>query len=453
VTVTSGPIVGAYFLLCLILGGSAQGAYSNLAVKVAAISIAGWALLRRNEGAPALSLSEKTLLWLAGLVVVVVVVQLIPLSPALWLELPGRPDLAEGYRLLGQRLPWMPISIAPVLTQEALLGLVPAFAALIVGIFKRESRPVWTVSALLLAIVASVIVGFLQVSSSDPFSSFWYFYPHSNFGSAIGFFANSNHMGILLLIGLPFSSALIVHIQNSKMHPKRILFLTILVTSSVPLFLVGAVLNGSVAVLLLSFPTLVLSAAILIASRWQYKWMIIGTILVSLSSVFFFLLSSVGKDLLAENSASVSARAEVWAVTLRSIAAYGPFGTGLGSFADIYRLGEDSSLVTRTFVNHAHNDYLEVVLETGLPGLILMGLFFIWWLWRAWVAWKPTGDNFSRAAAIASALLLIHSIVDYPLRTPALSVTLVICLALMAEAGRRNNTNVGDLWPPRHSGV
>ena len=63
-------------------------------------------------------------------------------------------------------------------------------------------------------------------------------------------------------------------------------------------------------------------------------------------------------------------------------------GSGVGSFQRVYRHFEDHSAVTRTFANHAHNDYLELALETGIPGILLLVLFFYWWGSRAVPIWR-----------------------------------------------------------------
>ena len=40
------------------------------------------------------------------------------------------------------------------------------------------------------------------------------------------------------------------------------------------------------------------------------------------------------------------------------------------------------------YVNHVHNDYLETVLETGLPGLLILVLFILWWVRRSVRIWR-----------------------------------------------------------------
>jgi O-antigen ligase len=86
-------------------------------------------------------------------------------------------------------------------------------------------------------------------------------------------------------------------------------------------------------------------------------------------------------------------------------------------------------------MNHVHGDYIELALETGLPGIVLILLFLLWWGRRTVAIWRAVEpDHFARAATIASAAILAHSLVDYPLRTAAISAVFALCCALMAEA-------------------
>jgi O-antigen ligase len=90
--------------------------------------------------------------------------------------------------------------------------------------------------------------------------------------------------------------------------------------------------------------------------------------------------------------------------------------------------------VDRFYMNHVHSDYIELALETGIPGLLVLALFLLWWVRRTVSIWKADEpDYFARAATIASAGILAHSLVDYPLRTAAMSAVFAMCCALMAE--------------------
>jgi O-antigen ligase len=94
--------------------------------------------------------------------------------------------------------------------------------------------------------------------------------------------------------------------------------------------------------------------------------------------------------------------------------------------------------VDRWFINHVHNDYIEIALETGLAGIILMVTFLLWWTGRTIAIWRsPAIDYYGRAATIATGALLAPSRVDFPLRTSGLAAGFAICLALMAGPRRR----------------
>ena len=108
--------------------------------------------------------------------------------------------------------------------------------------------------------------------------------------------------------------------------------------------------------------------------------------------------------------------------------------------------------VTSEYVNHAHNDYLELVLELGAAGAVLIVLFLGWWAVAATRVWTSTlSTPFGRAATIATAAILAHSIVDYPLRTGALMAVFGAAIALMAQRSRSAPENKrSDLRPARH---
>jgi hypothetical protein len=90
------------------------------------------------------------------------------------------------------------------------------------------------------------------------------------------------------------------------------------------------------------------------------------------------------------------------------------------------------------FANRAHNDVLEGLLETGVVGAFLALAFILWFVQRTIYIWKRSESNtrdtlICRAATISIALLLAHSVVDYPLRTTGLLCVFALCCALLVE--------------------
>jgi O-antigen ligase len=162
--------------------------------------------------------------------------------------------------------------------------------------------------------------------------------------------------------------------------------------------------------------------------------------------------SSIGATKLGEGaSASIQSRQEILRTTARAIADYMPWGSGLGSFAKVYRLYESPDTVTSVYVVHVHDDYVELVLELGVAGVALIVVFLGWWFVAVWAVWRRgEGGPFARAASVASAAILVHSLVDFPLRTAAISACFAMCLALLADRRTAQRQDEADIRPTRH---
>src|SRR5580704_12357316 len=114
----------------------------------------------------------------------------------------------------------------------------------------------------------------------------------------------------------------------------------------------------------------------------------------------------------------------------------------MGTFVSVYGMFEKpQDLFAHAYINHAHDDVLELWLETGIFGIALMAAFAAWFVSRAAKIWRhaSVGANefdrsLTRAATIAVALIVTHSLLDYPLRTAAMTAILAFACGLMVEA-------------------
>jgi hypothetical protein len=122
-------------------------------------------------------------------------------------------------------------------------------------------------------------------------------------------------------------------------------------------------------------------------------------------------------------------------VTSQAAIANLPFGSGFGSFTPVFdKFAQRTLLLDQgRYVNHAHNDWLELWLTGGAPAIIVTIGFLVWVVamtFRLWSHGQPEESvldlALARAAPIVIVLLLLHSAVDYPLRTTALSVLFAI---------------------------
>ncbi|WP_185829227.1 O-antigen ligase family protein [Sphingomonas ginkgonis] len=421
----------AFFALGLLLGGSAQGLWGKLLLEFVAVAVmAATVWVRRDR---ALESSDRFMLAMIGLVVLLVAFQILPLPPALWSALPGRAPIAAGFALLGQSLPWAPVSLAPSTSLSTALTLLPAVAMLMAVLWFPHVRRGSFSLVLVGVALANILLGTLQVSNTGD-EAHWYLYPDTNLGAATGFFANANHLAILLVTAVPFLAALVMRMSRNK-RDRRSAGLAGAGLGGLLLLLLGILLSGSIAATVLMLPALLGAAALVLKPSRTTRLTLLGLALaVGAGAVAVMLSGGVPAGMRGANKvASFDTRAEFAHHTVGLIPTYMPVGSGLGTFPTIYPTSENPNTVTLDFVNHAHDDYLELALETGLPGLLLVVLFVGWWAWRTVVIWRSAaGSGHARAATIASGVLLLHSIVDYPLRTIAIEMVFAYCVALMA---------------------
>jgi O-antigen ligase len=111
-------------------------------------------------------------------------------------------------------------------------------------------------------------------------------------------------------------------------------------------------------------------------------------------------------------------------------------GWGLGTFPIVYP--EFRTFYTNFFVNEAHNDYLQLLVETGLLGFATM----IWFVATVYVRaakkignWhSETGGAVTLACVLGLSGILVHSAVDFNLQIPAnAALFYVLCTVAAAE--------------------
>ncbi len=433
-------VVPGYLLLCLILGGaSAAGIWANMLLQLLAIPIIFWAVVVRR--ATPMPPAGRQLVLFLFLILLVIALQLVPLPPSVWTSLGGRERVAEGLQLLDLPLPWLPISLAPYNTISSALWLLPAIAVLLGIIRIGAFRTKWMAWVLVLVATASVVVGALQIVGGD--HSPWYFYEITNRGATTGFFANRNHMATLLVCAIPFLGALYLGAMGKGQSTQRKSGLFVIVAGAFAVILAGVAINRSLAGVGLAIPV-TLASFLLIWSRKRklprWAWAGVGALVVG-AVVLAYNVPFSSNNLVGQDRNAPDSRAYSFARTSEAASDFMPLGSGIGTFVPIFPMYEDPATVDVYYMNHAHSDYLELALEAGIPGLVLIALFLLWWAWRAAAVWRAEeADYFARAATIASAAILAHSIVDYPLRTAAIGAVFAMCCALMAEPRPRERS-------------
>ena len=432
-------VIPFYIFVCLLVGGSSRAPWSNMALQLGAVAILGWAVLARprfKAGRPGTQLAAMLFVMVA-----LIGLQLVPLPPAVWSALPARDAVAHGFDLLRTPLPWLPLSMSPYDTLNSALWLLPPFAVL-AGVLRLGAyRETWIALAIVLAALAGVILGALQLAGNGDAASNWYIYSNTNEGSAVGFFANANHMAILLVATVPFIFGFEARTSLTLTREVRAsVGKAVILGGTLMVILVGIILNRSLAGYALG--AFALTASVFIRLHLEdprARWGLVVVGLGGLLATAVIVASPAQNNLTAAGvETDYSSRYTSFTNSLRAVADHFPVGSGLGTFADVYPAYENPTWVDRWYVNHVHNDYIEIALETGLPGIILMAAFLLWWLQRAVAVWRaPEINQLARAATIASGAIMLHSLVDFPLRTTAIASLFAFCVAIMVGMRRR----------------
>ena len=445
--------VGGFLAIAVLLGGSSvAGQTPNAVLQVAAVIAIAATLARSN--AVARSPGERQLLILAGLFGAVFVLQLIPLPAALWSVLPGRRHVVEGLTALGLPLPWMPLSLAPEKTVQSGLSLLAPFAMIVmIGAFRRPVARA-AVLAVLVLMVVSVLLGVAQVAGNGHL----YFYAYTNGGSAVGFFANSNHFATLMCLTLPLAAGLVARWRGGSDGARAAsrIFAASVLLGIVLLGLLGVTMTKSVAGAALAVLAVVGSAVIVLSGlprSWRLGFLG-GVVLVLIVAAAVALSNGIGDLTTTSLGDDDLSRTEMWRVTSAAIREFGAMGAGFGAFPQLFHMFEDPQSVTAVIANHAHNDLLEFVLEAGLPGVAVLLAFLAWFAVRVRAVWlvERRRDPLAQGASIAALIVLLHSLVDYPLRTGAIAALFGLCLALLARdpSDRTTGDTPTESQPGRH---
>jgi O-antigen ligase len=451
-----------FFYLCaavmvasLVLGGGAgRGLLSDTILQLVAIPLLMVSLWKIFE--TSLTREMRAALWFCLAIAVLPLLQLIPLPPWLWTSLPNRLVSVEAFDILGRVVPWMPMSVSPMATWLSALSLLPPLAVFLSTLLLSYRERRWLILVVLATGVLSVLVGLIQVAQGQ--DSPWRFFAITNRTEAVGFFANRNHFAALIYCLIVLSIGWIVYLSSKlRVFPNHegeqktleyeynagvIIALMGGFTVLVILF-AGELMARSRAGLGLTIIALLGVFALGISNRSAAFGSLVNKLLLAvIALVAVFSLQFALYRILDRIPDSLAGdRPVIASTTIEAAKAYMPLGSGVGTFVPVYAMFEKPEHAADTYVNRAHNDMLEMWLESGMLGLVLGGIFVIWLVRRSVEIWRSAPDPglsqpdwyLIRATTIVPPLLLAHSLVDFPLRTGAIMAIMAFACAVLIE--------------------
>ncbi|MBV9242559.1 MAG: O-antigen ligase family protein [Acidobacteria bacterium] len=347
------------------------------------------------------------------------------------------------------------ISVDPFATSIAavqIFSLVVFFAAMLVS-FNSAKR--LRALAAFIAIFGAAYAFFAILQSVLSPEMIYGIYKPATGGNPFGTFVNRNDYAAMMVM---FSSLPLGMVFSGAVPGERKLLYLVAVALMATSLLLSQSRGGLVA-----FVAEVLFLVIVTSRGRGTK-----TVALKVGLSALFLLTAIGgavfvggetslmrfgrKDVAVEAPSETTSRFHIWSVTTRMIAHSLPFGVGVGAFPAVYPEYDTGSGFER--VEQAHNDYLQLVSDAGLVGVVLGGLFIYALVRQARTSVKV--ENGLRHGIAVGALagivaILVHSLFDFVLHITAVSLLFLMLVAMLVASARNYQDDVPDFDEPRRN--
>lgn len=445
-------LLAALAIVVAVLGGSSQHRIIQLAGlrPLVALLLIPAVYYWRAEARPDAPRDARVLLTLLLALAGWMLIQLVPLPPFLWENLPDREIIAQLDRALALDPQWRPIAWVPTRGWNALASLIVPLVALLLALSAGVERARLFQIILAIALIDAAL-NVLQIATGGP--GYVYLYASGSLG-ADGLFSNENHSGVFSALGLMIAARLGLDNTTAMTPWQRIayasafmvLLLALLIGGSRAGFVAGVgAMIGALAMLYLS--NLAPGAgragtdnrAALTTIRRRF---LMGSVLLvtGLVSLFLWLERAPGFGGILSQSSFDDLRWELTPVLQEMLSRNWLAGIGFGSFEEYYHIYEPRALLRPKFINMAHNDWAQMLLEGGAPAIVLL-LCLVFWITRKLAALFRQGPAAFPVIVFWAAILAIvsaASFVDYPLRTPLFQMVMAWLLFALGQDAVRS---------------
>jgi O-antigen ligase len=418
--------------------------------------------LHKASAEATITLEAGALLALFGLFIVLAVVQLLPMPMSL-LEVIS-PGSASIYRIAGDGTSgqWHPISLYPHATLSELLNLLAYSAVFLVvsNHFRSREQILSLVRTIVFLGCVLVCIAVLQKATWN--GRIYWFYPidpalQSRISYIWGPYINRNHFAGYLEMAIPLALGLVIYTLSRSGHDQGKTLLrrisSLAGNRKLPVFalsvLAVVVMSGALFATLsrggiLGFTASMAAFIIMMRSRRSLRnktgMLIILGLIVAIVGLFATWDRIEGRfmDLADENRVM---RTQVWSDLTGMVREYPILGSGLGTFDRGFPRYQTK--YSTVLFEHAENDYLEVLTDTGLIGLTLAiaaGTVFFLTMYRTWKVRRNSFSTSLGASGLASCTAIaVHSLTDFNLRIPANAMMLSAIAGLTVACLTRKN--------------
>lgn len=255
-----------------------------------------------------------------------------------------------------------------------------------------------------------------------------------------GPFVNHNHFAGWLEMCFPLPLALAVFGAGHRRKLRPVFFFSSLVIGFALLFTLsrGGVVSMSLALI---------GALFLLISEGMVSRRTLGAFFFPLVLLLYAYLSGMDPLLRRFSPGNIeisgTARFSLWGAAIRAFRERPLVGSGLGTFSWLYPRYRPPAVVNK--VDHAHNEYLQILAEMGSVGFILtaicLGAFIRAFVKGLWSRKDPETKGLALGAFTGVVSLALHNVVDFNLHLPSNAVLWCVeaGLALVAVNTRIRN--------------
>ena len=421
--------------IAFVTGGSAQiSGWDDTMVQLLAVPVLAWALWRLA------ALPASPLRWLAlagaAMVALVPLLQLLPIPAFLWHMPDARQLLADDLAVFGV-VPEFRWSLAPAETERALLFLLPPLAAFAATLAVGPTAHRRLLTLVMALAMGSLFLGFAQLGVPEESV----LNPYPEWAALFnGVFANRNHQGISLvlatIIGLAGALAALPHARDGLRQawtPWVLGFIALFALCAIPL--TGS--RGAVLIAVFAVAAVPTALGQFNRAHLRGSWGARVGLVTCLALVALGLWATVGW---MQVEAVDEVRPALRAATFSLGFAHAPLGTGVGAFVPAFEQGAGDALLLRQYVNHAHNEYLQWWMEGGVLAVLVAAAVAAILAVLAAAALRVRGPD--RVPGVVALLclgaLLLHSWVDYPMRTVSLATVAAVLAGILAARAARD---------------
>ena len=379
--------------------------------------------LPRNANLPALAALALLLIPLG---------QLIPLPPEVWQNLPGREYALQALQEAGVEGNWRPLSLDPEATKRAAAALLFPIALFLHSLRSSREENLFSLKLFVALAGVSGAIGALQLAAGHP--AWLSFYDGSTPGVASGIFANPNHQSLMMVAAIVACGVLI---RSAPRHPHRPQsgpqIHQLILWGAIFFFAIMTLAAGSRAGVMLVALGLPGGSLIALGNGSFLRWTAALLCAVTVLAIVILIYPETNSLAVRENfRIGADVRYAYLPDILYTLEQYWPNGSGLGTFADVFAPNENLDIAQRGYLNHAHNDLLEWLIETGIPGIVWLGIFATALLVGGYRLYIDKQRDLGTAAGGILILVLTaaHSLADYPLRTATIASVTALALGL-----------------------